>query len=73
MAVAVTRVTVDLREHIRRRLLEAAERLRVTDDALARRAGVHPRTVRRVWAGESFGFRVADRLADALGVTWEAE
>lgn len=64
---------MDLREHIRRRLLEAAERLRVTDDALARRAGVHPRTVRRVWAGESFGFGVADRLADALGVTWEAE
>lgn len=59
-----------LREHIRARLLEAAEARGIGDDALALAAGVSARTLRRLWAGGAVGLRAAERVGRALEVRW---
>lgn len=60
-----------LRESIRLRLRRIVVERGLTYDGLARRTGLHARTIERFLEGETFAVETADTLAAALRVPWE--
>lgn len=56
--------------HVRERLLREAERQRLSDVELARRAGVGEKSVRRLWNGHGWRSETVARLSAVLGLEW---
>jgi transcriptional regulator with XRE-family HTH domain len=56
--------------HVRARLLSEAERQRLSDAELARRAGVGVRSIRRLWSGSGWQSRIVARISLVLGIDW---
>ncbi len=57
-----------LRAELRARLVEALQRKRLDVDQVARRAGLHPRTIARLLRGETQSLATLEQVADALRI-----
>lgn len=60
----------ELRDYVQRRLATAFERSGLTQELLARRAGVDVRTVRRVLHGDTCSLDTVQAVARVLRVDW---